>query len=122
MPKQSTHASPAALAYAKSLLELANEQNQAEAVGQELAALKQLVQENPSFSDVLTNPAISIDDRSKLLSNLFRGKASPLVFNTLGVLNEKNRLGLLAEIAQGYDDLLGEQLGRVEVDITVARE
>jgi F-type H+-transporting ATPase subunit delta len=122
MAKQPTHASVAALTYAQSLLELANEQKQAESIGQELAALRQLVDENPSFREVLTNPAISIEERSKLLSNLFRGKASPLVFNTLGVLNEKNRLGLVSQIAQGYDDLLDEQLGKVEVDITVARK
>ena len=122
MSKQSTHASPAAYAYAQSLLELANEQNQAEAVAGELAALKQLVEENPSFAEVLTNPSVSIEERARLLASLFRGKASPLMFNTLGVLNEKNRLGLIAQIARGYDDLLREQLGKVEVDITVAHK
>lgn len=122
MAKQPTHASPAALAYAQSLLELANEQNQADAIGGELKALRQLVADNPSFREVLSNPSISIEERTGLLDNTFRGKVSSLVFSTLGVLNRKNRLGLLEEVAQGYDDLLGKQLGRVEVDITVARE
>jgi F-type H+-transporting ATPase subunit delta len=122
MARQSQHASPAALAYAQSVLELANEQKQAEAIGAELATIKQLVDENPSFREVLSNPAISVEERARLLSNLFRGKASPLVFNLLGVLNEKNRLALLPQVAQGYGDLLDEQLGKVEVDITVARK
>src|SRR5438874_12855005 len=105
------HASPAALAYAQSLLELANERKQAESISQELAALRQLVNENPSFREVLTNPAISHDERAGLLGKVFRNSVSELVFNTLGVLNQKNRLGLLAQISQGYDDLLDEQLG-----------
>ena len=122
MAKQLTHASPAAMAYAQSVLELANEQNQAEAIGEELKALRQLVRENPSFQEVLSNPSVSAEQRARLLDSTFRDKISPLLFSTLGVLNQKNRLGLLDQVAQGYDELLRRQLGRVEVDITVARE
>jgi F-type H+-transporting ATPase subunit delta len=117
-----THASPLALAYAQSLLELANERNQAEAVGQELAALAQIVAENPQFREMLTNPAVSLDERAGLLDRIFRHNVSELLFNTLGVLNRKNRLGVIDQIAQGYADLLDEQLGKVEVDLTVAQK
>src|SRR5436190_19627868 len=104
--RDQTHASPVALAYAQSLLDLANEQQQAESIAQELAALRQLVDENPNFREVLANPAISVGEREELLEKIFRGKVSPLLFNTLGVLNRKHRLGLIGQIAQGYADLL----------------
>src|SRR5918998_669583 len=39
----------------------------------------------------------------------------------LGLVNSKGRLGLLREIIEVYDDLLEEQLGNVEVDVTVAQ-
>ena len=117
-----SHASPTALAYAQSVLDLANEQKQGESIGQELNQLRQIVDENPSFREVLTNPSISTAEREKLLEAIFRGKVSPLVFNTLGVLNQKNRLGLISQIAQGYSDLLDEQLGKVEVDLTVSQK
>jgi len=117
-----THASPAALAYAQSVLDLANERQQAEPIGQELAGVRQLVDENSSFREILTNPSISHDERAGLLSKIFRHNVSDLVFNTLGVLNQKNRLGLISQISQGYDDLLDEQLGKVEVDLTVAQK
>ncbi len=120
--EQQAHASPIALAYAQSLLDLANERKQAEPVNQELAGLRQIVDENPSFREVLTNPAISEDERAKLLDKVFRNNVSELVFNTLGVLNQKNRLGLISQISRGYDDLLDEQLGKVEVDLTVAHK
>ena len=116
------HASPVALAYAQSLLELANERKSAEAVGQELASLRQIVDENPSFREVLTNPSVSIEERDRLLDRIFRHNVSELLFNTLGVLNHKHRLGLISQIAQGYHDLLDEQLGKVEVDLTVAQK
>jgi F-type H+-transporting ATPase subunit delta len=120
--RDQTHASPAALAYAQSLLELAQERNQAEPVGQEMAALRQIVDQNPDIRETLTNPAISIVERAKLLDRAFRHQVSELVFNTLGVLNHKGRLGLLSQISQGYDDLLDELLGKVEVDLTVAQK
>jgi F-type H+-transporting ATPase subunit delta len=120
--KAQTHASPVAVAYAQSLLELASERNQAEAAGQELAALAQIVDENPTFREVLTNPSVSIEERARLLDKVFRNNVSELVFNTLGVLNQKNRLGLISQIAQGYADLLDEKLGKVEVDLTVAQK
>lgn len=120
-PPQVLHASPLALAYAQSVLDLANDQQQAESVSEELDRLATIVEENPSFREVLTNPSISPDERQGLLERLFRGNISPLLFNVLGVLNTKNRLGLIEQIAQGYDDLLQRQLGKVEVDLTVAQ-
>jgi F-type H+-transporting ATPase subunit delta len=119
---QKLHTSPVAVAYAQSILDLANEQKQVEPIGLELATLRQIVDENPSFRDVLANPGISTDDRAKLLSNIFRGKISTLLFNTIGVLNRKGRLGLLPEIAVAYSDLLDKQLGKVEVDLRVAQK
>ncbi|MEA2734008.1 MAG: F-type H+-transporting ATPase subunit delta [Humisphaera sp.] len=116
------HASPTAVTYAQSILELANDQKQAEPIGQELAALKQILDENPSIREIFTNPSISADERGKLLERAFKGKIAPLLYSTIGVLNAHNRLGLLTQIAQAYDDLLDKQLGKVEVDLTVAQK
>src|SRR4051794_3407128 len=109
-----THASPLAVAYAQSVLDLANQNGQAEAIGEELAGLKQIVEENPSFREVLTNPSISEFDRGQLLDRVFRSQVSPLLFNTLGVLNQHGRLGLIDQIASAYDELLDQQVGKVK--------
>jgi F-type H+-transporting ATPase subunit delta len=39
----------------------------------------------------------------------------------LGLVNEKGRLALLAGISGAYDELLDQQQGIVEVDVTVAQ-
>jgi F-type H+-transporting ATPase subunit delta len=116
------HPSLTAVTYAQSILELANEQKQAEPIGQELASLKQIIDDNPQVREVFTNPAISADERDQLLQRVFKGKIAPLLFNTLGVLNQHNRLGLITQIAQAYDELLDKQLGKIEVDLTVAQK
>lgn len=113
---------PTAVAYARSILELANEQNQAAEFGQELAAIGELLRQNPSFSEFLADPGIAASERTAALDKLFRGRASPLVMNLLGVLNTRGRLNLLPAVTDAYGVLLDEQLGNIEVDVTVAQK
>lgn len=122
MSNRSTHRSPLAVAYATSLLELADEQKQLEPVAQELAALQEIVRANPAFKTYLSDPAVGETERWELLQKVFGAKISPLMLSFLRVLNEKGRLGSLSQIADAYDDLLDARLGKVEVDVTVAHK
>jgi F-type H+-transporting ATPase subunit delta len=117
-----THHTPTALAYAQSLLDLATEQNQAEPIGQELEQLRQIVEQQPGFAAYLSDPAIGDEERGRTIDRIFANQLSPLMHNFLGVLNLKDRLKLLGEIALAYDDLLDERIGKVEVDVTVAHK
>jgi len=112
--------SGASVQYARAVLELANEQKQAEPIGQELSELGKIIESSKSLGSFLSDPGISASDRTELLNKVFKGKVSPLIMNIMGVLNSKNRLGLLYSITEAYQELLDEQLGKVEVDVTVA--
>lgn len=114
--------SPLAEAYARSLLELAAEQHTAEPTGDELASLKDILEQNPTFKLFLADPAVSSTERENALSNIFKGKVSPLLFNFIRLANEKGRLSLLPQIIDAYDLLLDEHLGKIEVDVTVAHK
>src|SRR5688500_20330347 len=102
MRAEPQHPSLTAVTYAQSILELANEQKQAEPIGQELASLKQILDENPSVREVFTNPAISAEEREQLLERVFRNNLAPLLCNTLGVRNLPTRPRLIIQIGQGY--------------------
>ncbi len=119
---QNNQMSGTAAAYAKSLLELANEKQLTEPIGQELNELRQIVLENPSFGQYLRDPAINEVERGEVLKRIFEGKVSPLLMNFMQVMNCKGRLGHLATIADAYDELLDEMLGKIEVDVTVAHK
>jgi F-type H+-transporting ATPase subunit delta len=118
---QTNQTTGAAANYARSLLELAGEKQQAEPVGQELSEIRQIVVENPTFGSFLADPAIGEIERGETLRRIFEGRVSPLVMNFMQVLNSKGRLGNLVSIADAYDELLDELLGKVEVDVTVAQ-
>jgi F-type H+-transporting ATPase subunit delta len=118
----SVHNSPAAVAYARSLLELANERGQAKEVGEEMKAVGQILAENPGFKEFLSNPSVGATERSNTFDKLFKGQASELVYSMIRVANEKGRAGILDEIAAEYTKLLDVQLGNVDVDVTSATE
>ena len=112
---------PTAVAYARSLLELANERNQADEIGQEMAGIRDILTEQPSFAAYLADPGIGGTERTATLDKVFKGRVSPLVSNFLGVVNNHGRMRMLGPIAQAFVDLLDEQRGNVEVDVTVAQ-
>jgi F-type H+-transporting ATPase subunit delta len=118
---QLTQNDPHAVAYARSLLELADAQGLAEQVGAELADIRQVLLENRPFQLYLRDPAVSTDARGAAIKRIFAGRVHPLVLNTMGVMNAKGRLGILDAVCTAYDDLLDQKLGKVEVDVTVAR-
>ena len=108
-------------AYARSLLELGNEQNQTDALGREMAELREILAANPSFGAFLSDPGIGEGERVAAIERIFRGRVSPLLWNFLGVLNAHGRIGQLGQVAEAYDALLEEQRGIIEVDVTVAQ-
>ena len=119
---QTKHSSAAAIAWARSLIDLANEKKQAEAIGQELSSLADIVNNNPTFQMYLADPGISETERGGAIQRIFGSQVSPLVRSFLGVLNQHGALRMIPAIAQAYDFLLDEQVGKVEVDVTVAQK
>ena len=109
---------PVDFSYAQALLELAGDD--AVHIGEELSDLHHIVDENPTFQKFLADPSIGDTERNGLLERTFKGKIAPLLWNFLGVLSSKNRLGHLAGIAGAYQARLDEKLGKVEVELTIA--
>jgi F-type H+-transporting ATPase subunit delta len=113
------HPTPLAVSYARAVLDLATEAKSAQPMSEELHALRQIIEKVPQFGQVLDDPAIGVAERAKLIHTTFDGRVSKLLLNVLGLLNEKGRLGLLASISVAYDELLDEQMGKMDVQITV---
>lgn len=109
-----------ALTYARSLLELADERGEVEPVANDMGALKQVLEENPTFAAFLRDPGISAEERKAVLDKTFGEDLNPLVGRFLHLMNERHRLGRLPEFIDAFEYLLDQRLGKVEVDVTVA--
>ena len=117
------HYSMTALSYANALLELAEEQKASpEKLAADLGSLRELIGSNETFRLYLSDPSISSEARWTVLRRVLSNQISPLLLQFMGVLNEKHRLGLLTQIADAFDAILDEKLGKVEVDLIVAHK
>ena len=115
------HHSALALTYAQSLLELAEERNELEAVSNDAAAVNEVLDENETFVRFLKDPGISEEERQGVLDKTF-ASGNVLLRNFMSLLNTRGRLGELPAILDAFEYLLDEKLGKVEVDVTVAEK
>ncbi|MEM6315978.1 MAG: ATP synthase F1 subunit delta, partial [Planctomycetota bacterium] len=109
------------LTYAEALLELAEARDQLRPVADEVDALRQVLDDNPTFARFLADPGVDREQRSAVLQRTF-ATASPLLQNFLKLVETKGRIGSLPKILAAFDALLDEKLGKVEVNVTVAQK
>jgi F0F1-type ATP synthase delta subunit len=106
--------------YAQSLLEVCDKAGGnavAEACASELRDLAEIIRGDRKFAEFLRTPIVGNDRRKAALEKIVRGRVSDLVFRFVMVLANHGRAGRIADVADAFDALLQERLGRIEVDI-----
>ncbi len=88
--------------YAKSLLDLAVEQNQLDAVYADMKLLKGIVKSNPDFTAMLRSPVISADKKDKILDAVIGSNLSKLTMLFTKLLTLKTRESNLPEIVTAF--------------------
>jgi F-type H+-transporting ATPase subunit delta len=113
--------SAAAIAHAKAILQLADSRGQTEQVAGELKAVGDAVASSHGLRVFLASPDVKDAERADFVARTLAPRVSPLTKALLDMLAFKRKLGLLAEIGQAVEMLLDERMGKVDVDVTVAR-
>ena len=106
--------------YAQSLLELADAAGGDEKIvetGGELSVIAEMIRDDAEVAEFLRSPIVDSEKRAESLRRIFEGRVSDLVLRFMLVLNGKGRLGEFGAMASGYDQLVNERMGRVEVDV-----
>ena len=103
--------------YAKSLLDLGQEQGTLETVKQDMDLLGQVVGASRELRLLLRNPIVKHDKKLAILTALFRGKVSDLTMRFMLLLTQKNRESALESVATEfkvqYNALRGIQTAEV---------
>lgn len=103
--------------YAKSLLDLGQEQGTLEAVKQDMDLLGQVVGASRELRLLLRNPIVKHDKKLAILTALFQGKVSDLTMRFVLLLTQKNRESALESVATEfktqYNALRGIQTAEV---------
>ena len=107
--------------YAKSLIELAQEQNALDAVHDDMLAFSKVCEENREFKTVLSNPIVSHSKKLDILNAVFGKKINKLTTAIFNIITRKNRESILYDISKEfhnqYNRLKG--IGRAKVVTSV---
>ncbi len=106
--------------YAKSLLGLAVEKNELQAVYDDVKMIKQLCHQNPDFKALLKSPIISSDKKKKIVAAVLLNKVSTITGLFINLLINKTRESNLPEIADTFIQQYNEMKNIHTVKITTA--
>lgn len=106
--------------YAKSLIDLAVERNELEAVHSDVLLLQSILRSNPDVSVLLKSPVIKADKKIKILGAILDGKINAITSGFIRLLAIKGRESVLTEIAAAFEQQYNVIKGITHVKLTSA--
>ena len=106
--------------YAKSLVVLAQEQNQLEAVYADMKYLQDVCKQSRAFTNVLRSPVINADAKEKIVNEIVSKNISKISSAFVNLIVKKGREKTLPEIAHAVIDQYNEIKGIHKVRLITA--
>jgi ATP synthase F1 delta subunit len=107
--------------YARSLFEVAKEQDKLDDVREQLAQFADALAENRDLQVYFFSPYFSTEEKKEGLKMAVEG-ADEIVLNFLELLVEKHRMPLIFRVRRAFDDLWEEEHKLLNVEVTSAVE
>ena len=107
--------------YARSLFDVAREQNSLDEIHEQLDEFADAVSESRDLQVFLFSPYFSAQEKKESLGKLVEG-ADDNFFRFLEMLAERHRMPAIFRIRSAFDDLWAAERRRLEVEITSAVE
>jgi F-type H+-transporting ATPase subunit delta len=109
---------PASKRYAQAAFELARDKGELDAWERELADVGEVLQA-PGVIDFLSSVRAPNEAKLAFLQQAM-GQASPLVWNFMRLLTDRNRLNLLPQIVESFQALVDDERGIAHAQVTTA--
>lgn len=109
-----------ALRYAKSLLDLAKEQNKVDEINNDIKLFHDTVKANPQLRAVLANPIISATDKKAVLHGLFASKMDKATIAFFDLMIGKSRESYLYATSKQFGELYNQLNGIVKAEVVSA--
>jgi F-type H+-transporting ATPase subunit delta len=97
--------------YAKALFEVAKEKGLISQVEEELKSVASAIKGNADLQKFLNHPSVGNSVKTDLLKQIFEGKVSEPVWNTLRVLIDKGREAIVPALVNDYVKIANEAQG-----------
>ena len=105
--------------YAEALFQAASGAGTVKRTGGDLRSFTRAVAESPALANVLFNPQIEPEAKLRVVTAL-TAAADKLAAGALTVLLDKGRIGVLGEVADGFESLAAAAAKVVDVELTTA--
>lgn len=109
----------AAIRYAKAVLSLASDEKTSEVVNSEMKLIATTISQNKELSDVLKSPVVNSSIKKSVLLEVFNN-SSKSVLNLIDTLISNNRIDILNDVAQKYNQLFDASRGIELATVTTA--
>ena len=106
--------------YAKSLIDLAEEQNSLEPIRSDIMSFIETLRKNPVLLAVLKNPIISPSQKLHILNDLFASRFNPIVLLFFKLLVNKQRSSILYSVAKEFINEYNIRKNIVKATVTSA--
>jgi F-type H+-transporting ATPase subunit delta len=106
--------------YAKSLLDLSIERNEAEAAFTDMVWLQAVCKSNPDFVNVLRSPIIKSDAKGKIVAAVAKDHIGVLTGSFISLLIRKGRESVLPEITHAFVKQYKEYKNIYSIKLTTA--
>lgn len=106
--------------YAKSLIDIAKEQNAVDQLNEDMKCFIQTAEDSHEFVLMLQSPIIKHDKKLDILVNIFEGKVHAISIAFFKLLAKKSREAALPAIAQAYISLYNELNGLAVAEVISA--
>ncbi|EDP69573.1 uracil phosphoribosyltransferase [Flavobacteriales bacterium ALC-1] len=111
--------SRAAIRYAKALLDLAQNQNTAQAVNEDMMLVAKSVNDNNDLKEMLQSAVIKSSDKKNILLQVFSG-ANPMFSKLIDLLVKNKRVSILGDVAVKYVELFEKSQNIQVATVTTA--
>ncbi|MCW5899819.1 MAG: ATP synthase F1 subunit delta [Flavobacteriales bacterium] len=96
---------PVAYRYARSLMDMAREQGQLEAMQADMRLVADTCAGNRDLVVILKSPVVKSDAKGRILDGIFGDKVGAITRSYMGILVRKGREALLADVASAFTEL-----------------
>ncbi|MFC3772132.1 F0F1 ATP synthase subunit delta [Paenibacillus sp. GCM10012303] len=103
--------------YAKALFEVARERGKVSDVEQEIQVIAGALDANPEYVKLLEHPNIDASVKTSMLKQVFEGKVSEELLNTLQLLLQRGRESVIRDLAVQYSLIANDALGQAQAKV-----
>lgn len=106
--------------YAKSLINLATERNEVDAVEKDMNLILEVLEESKDMRLLLQSPVVNTDKKEKILDAVFGGHITEMSKGFIRILTSKGRESLLLEVSARFVELVKQSKGILTAKVITA--